>query len=184
MELNEKEDINIRLINPTTRREAFAELVNQYSEQLYWQIRRIVLSHEDADDVLQNVFMKAWKNIDTFRSDSKLSTWLYRIAVNEGIDFTRHKNAIGMVSADDDNSNTISSKLLADEYFDGDKIQAILQEAIATLPEKQRMIFNMRYYDEMKYTDMSDILGTSVGALKASYHIAVNKICDFLRSLD
>ncbi|MGM9698574.1 MAG: RNA polymerase sigma factor [Prevotella sp.] len=184
MELYEKEDISIRLINPTTRREAFAELVNQYSEQLYWQIRRIVLSHEDADDVLQNVFMKAWKNIDTFRSDSKLSTWLYRIAVNESIDFTRHKNAIGMVSSDDDNSSTISSRLLADEYFDGDQIQAILQEAIATLPEKQRMIFNMRYYDEMKYTDMSDILGTSVGALKASYHIAVKKISEYFKQRD
>lgn len=182
MELNEKEDINIRLINPTTRREAFAELVNQYSEQLYWQIRRIVLSHEDADDVLQNVFMKAWKNIDTFRSDSKLSSWLYRIAVNESIDFIRQrKNTSNDIYESDAG---IASALIADEYFDGDEIQARLQEAIATLPEKQRIVFNMKYFEEMKYSDMSDILGTTVGALKASYHIAVNKICDFLRSLD
>lgn len=180
----DEKDIGMRLSDPATRRDAFAELVNQYSEQLYWQIRRIVLTHEDADDVLQNVFMKAWKNIDTFRSDSKLSTWLYRIAMNESIDFTRHKNALGMVSTDGDNVPSVSAQLLADEYFDGDQIQATLQEAIASLPEKQRMIFNMRYYDEMKYTDMSEILGTTVGALKASYHIAVKKISDYFKLRD
>lgn len=180
----DEKDIGMRLSDPATRRDAFAELVSQYSEQLYWQIRRIVLTHEDADDVLQNVFMKAWKNIDTFRSDSKLSTWLYRIAMNESIDFTRHKNALGMVSTDGDNVPSVSAQLLADEYFDGDQIQATLQEAIASLPEKQRMIFNMRYYDEMKYTDMSEILGTTVGALKASYHIAVKKISEYFKLRD
>lgn len=177
-------DISRRLADPSTRREAFAEMVSQYSEQLYWQIRRIVLTHDDADDVLQNVFMKAWKNIDNFRNDSRLYTWLYRIAVNESIDFTRHKTTIGMVSTDSENSTGVAAQLLADEYFDGDKIQATLQEAIATLPKKQRVIFNMRYFEEMKYTDMSEILGTSLGALKASYHIAVKKISDYFHQLD
>ncbi|MGN0281065.1 MAG: RNA polymerase sigma factor [Prevotella sp.] len=181
MAVFDEKDISTRLANPSTRRKAFEELVNQYSEQLYWQIRRIVLSHDDADDVLQNVFMKAWKNIDTFRSDAKLSTWLYRIAVNESIDFTRHKNTIDMVSADNDSTSSVAAQLLADEYFDGDKIQATLQEAIASLPEKQRMIFNMHYYDEMKYSEISDILGTSIGALKASYHIAVKKISEYFK---
>ena len=171
-----------QLLDPRTRRKAFEQVVHLYSEQLYWQIRRIVLVHDDTDDVLQNVFLKAWNNIDSFRNDSKLSSWLYRIAVNESIDFIRQrKNTSNDIYESDAG---IASALIADEYFDGDEIQARLQEAIATLPEKQRIVFNMKYFEEMKYSDMSDILGTTVGALKASYHIAVNKICDFLRSLD
>ena len=180
----DEKEISIRLTDPATRREAFAMLVSQYSEQLYWHIRRMVLTHEDADDVLQNVFMKAWKSLDSFRSDSKPYTWLYRIAVNESIDFIRHKNAIGMLSTDEDSTTGVAAQLLADEYFDGDEIQAMLQEAITSLPEKQRAIFNMRYFDEMKYTDMSEILGTSVGALKASYHIAVKKISEYFTQRD
>ena len=180
----DEKEISIRLTDPATSREAFAMLVSQYSEQLYWHIRRIVLTHEDADDVLQNVFMKAWKSLDSFRSDSQPYTWLYRIAVNESIDFIRHKNAIGMLSTDEDSTTGVAAQLLADEYFDGDEIQAMLQEAITSLPEKQRAIFNMRYFDEMKYTDMSEILGTSVGALKASYHIAVKKISEYFKQLD
>ena len=180
----DEKEISIRLTDPATSREAFAILVSQYSEQLYWHIRRMVLTHEDADDVLQNVFMKAWKSLDSFRSDSKPYTWLYRIAVNESIDFIRHKNAIGMLSTDEDSTTGVAAQLLADEYFDGDEIQAMLQEAITSLPEKQRAIFNMRYFDEMKYTDMSEILGTSVGALKASYHIAVKKISEYFKQLD
>ena len=177
-------DISRRLADPSTRREAFAEMVSQYSEQLYWQIRRIVLIHEDADDVLQNVFLKAWKNIDSFRSDSKLSRWLYRIALNECIDFMRHKKTVGSVQAESSDATHVAAMLMADEYFDGDELQATLQEAIATLPEKQRMIFNMRYFDEMKYNDMSELLGTTVGALKASYHIAVKKISDYFKQKD
>ena len=158
-------------------------VVNQYGEQLYWQVRRIVLSHDDANDVMQNVFVKAWSNIETFRNDSKLSTWLYRIAVNESLDFMRRRKNAPTVSADDADTG-VANALLADKYFDGDETEAQLQQAISRLPEVQRMVFNMRYYDEMKYSDMSKVLGTSVGALKASYHIAVKKISDYFKSLD
>lgn len=171
------------LSNPVTRRQAFGMVVNQYGEQLYWQVRRIVLSHDDANDVMQNVFVKAWSNIETFRNDSKLSTWLYRIAVNESLDFMRRRKNAPTVSADDADTG-VANALLADKYFDGDETEAQLQQAISRLPEVQRMVFNMRYYDEMKYSDMSKVLGTSVGALKASYHIAVKKISDYFKSLD
>lgn len=153
-------------------------MVDIYSEQLYWQIRRLVFVHEDADDILQNVFLKAWKNIDTFRNDSKLSTWLYRIALNESVDFIRKKKNETSLPAVEE---SLAQKLMADEYFDGDEIQATLQEAIASLPDKQRIVFTMKYFEEMKYSDMSNILGTTTGALKASYHIAVNKICEFFK---
>jgi RNA polymerase sigma factor (sigma-70 family) len=171
------------LSNPVTRRQAFGMVVNQYGEQLYWQVRRIVLSHDDANDVMQNVFVKAWSNIETFRNDSKLSTWLYRIAVNESLDFMRRRKNAPTVSADDADTG-VANALLADKYFDGDETEAQLQQAISRLPEVQRMVFNMRYYDEMKYSDMSKVMGTSVGALKASYHIAVKKISDYFKSLD
>lgn len=184
MSIKDENELTHRLTDPKTRRTAFETVVAQYSEQLYWQIRRIVLVHEDADDVLQNVFLKAWKNIDSFRSDSRLTTWLYRIALNESIDFMRHKKAVGMVSPDMGDAAGVKATLMADEYFDGDAIQATLQEAIATLPEKQRMIFNMRYFDEMKYNEISNLLGTTVGALKASYHIAVKKISDYFNSMN
>lgn len=170
--------IATRLLDPKTRRAAFEQMVDIYSEQLYWQIRRLVFVHEDADDILQNVFLKAWKNIDTFRNDSKLSTWLYRIALNESVDFIRKKKNETSLPAVEE---SLAQKLMADEYFDGDEIQAILQEAIASLPDKQRIVFTMKYFEEMKYSDMSNILGTTTGALKASYHIAVNKICEFFK---
>ena len=131
-----------------------------------------------ADDILQYVFLKAWKNIDTFRNDSKLSTWLYRIALNESVDFIRKKKNETSLPAVEE---SLAQKLMADEYFDGDEIQATLQEAIASLPDKQRIVFTMKYFEEMKYSDMSNILGTTTGALKASYHIAVNKICEFFK---
>lgn len=170
--------IATRLLDPKTRRAAFEQMVDIYSEQLYWQIRRLVFVHEDADDILQNVFLKAWKNIDTFRNDSKLSTWLYRIALNESVDFIRkEKNETSLPAVEE----SLAQKLMADEYFDGDEIQATLQEAIASLPDKQRIVFTMKYFEEMKYSDMSNILGTTTGALKASYHIAVNKICEFFK---
>ena len=154
-------------------------IVNQYSQSLYWKIRSIVLTHEDADDVLQNTFLKAWKSLPTFQGKAKLSTWLYRIAINESLDFLRRQKTAALSSADADLS--VANRLLADDYFDGDKSQAVLQEAIATLPDVQRTVFTLRYYDEMKYSEISEILGTSEGSLKASYHIAVQKITDYVK---
>ena len=154
-------------------------IVDQYSQSLYWKIRSIVLTHEDTDDVLQNTFLKAWKSLPTFQGKAKLSTWLYRIAINESLDFLRRQRAATLSSADAD--LLVANRLMADDYFDGDKSQALLQEAIATLPDVQRMVFTLRYYDEMKYSDISEILGTSEGSLKASYHIAVQKITDYVK---
>ena len=154
-------------------------IVDQYSPSLYWKIRSIVLTHDDADDVLQNTFLKAWKSLPTFQGKAKLSTWLYRIAINESLDFLRHQKMATLSSADADLS--VVNRLMADDYFDGDKSQALLQEAIASLPDVQRTVFTLRYYDEMKYSDMSEVLGTSEGALKASYHIAVQKITDYVK---
>ena len=176
-QLSEKE-IALQLQDTATRRQAFSILVGQYSEMLYWKIRRIVMFHDDADDVLQNTLMKAWKSLDSFRGDSKLTTWLCRIAINESLDFIRHKQALVIVSSDSTTDNvgvSIHEKLMADEYFDGDSAEALLQEAISQLPDVQRTVFLMRYYDEMKYSEISSILNTSEGALKASYHIAVTK---------
>lgn len=178
----DEQEIMDRLKDPKTRRKAFEQLVNQYSEQLYWQVRRIVLLHEDADDVLQNVFLKAWTKLDTFHQDSKISTWLYRIALNESLDFMRRKK-VQLVSSDDDET-TVSSMLMADDYFSGTQAEALLQEAIAQLPEVQRTVFNMHYFEDMKYSEISEILQTSEGSLKASYHIAVKKISDFFKHHD
>ena len=160
-------------------REAFAQVVEHYSEPLYWQIRKMVVSHDDTDDLLQNTFMKAWANIDYFRGDAKLSTWLYRIAVNESITFLNKERAKRNLTVDDEDTFLVES-LPADEWFDGDEWQLLLQQAIARLPEKQRLVFTMRYFDEMKYEEMSEILGTTVGALKASYHHAAKKVEEFL----
>ena len=171
------------LSDPATSRKAFGMVVEQYGEQLYWQVRRIVLSHDDANDVMQNVFVKAWTGIGSFRNDSKLSTWLYRIAVNESLDFMRRRKAVHEVSADDADAG-VANALLADKYFDGDETAAQLQQAIALLPEVQRTVFNLRYYGEMKYSEMSRVLGTSEGALKASYHIAVKKISEYFKNRD
>lgn len=179
--LDEKQIMN-QLNDPKTRRRAFEQLVNQYSEQLYWQVRRIVLTHDDANDVLQNVFLKAWSKLDTFHQDSKISTWLYRIALNESLDFMRRKKT-QMVSMDNEET-TVGSRLLADEYFSGTEVEALLQEAIAQLPDVQRTVFNMRYFDDMKYSEISEILQTSEGSLKASYHIAVKKISEFFKLRD
>lgn len=170
------------LREPRTRREGFAVLVKQYSEKLYWKVRRIVLSHEDANDVLQNVFIKVWSNLQNFQGKSSLSTWLYRIAINESLDFLRKQKLSDRVSADEDVS--VASRLMSDEYFDGDEVQARLQEAVARLPEVQRMVFNLKYFEEMKYSEISQILNTSEGALKASYHLAVKKITEYLHLFD
>lgn len=154
---------------------AFDLLVKTYGEPLYWQIRKMVVSHENANDLLQNCFMKAWENIHNFRGDAKLSTWLYKIAVNESINFLKKERQRQQITTDDQDDFLLNN-IEADSYFDGDDLQLKLQKAIVRLPEKQRLVFNMRYFDEMKYEDISEILGTSVGALKASYHHAVKKI--------
>ena len=176
--LDEAEVIR-QLASPEGRQKVFPTIVDQYSQALYWKIRSIVLTHDDADDVLQNTFLKAWKNFPTFQGKAKLSTWFYRIAINEALDFLRHQKTATLSSADAD--LTVANRLMADDYFDGDKSQALLQEAIATLPDVQRTVFTLRYYDEMKYSEMSEILGTSEGSLKASYHIAVQKITDYVK---
>ncbi len=179
MERYSEEQLLEELRDPQTQRKGFAKLVSEYSERLYWQIRKMVLSHDDANDILQDVFIKAWTNIDNFRGESKLTTWLYRIAINESITFLNKKRNQNNISVDDEDSFLLNT-LEGDEYFDGDEAQKLLQQAILTLPEKQRLVFQMKYFDEMKYEEMSDILGTSVGALKASYHHAVKKIENFL----
>lgn len=166
-----------------TRRKGFELMVRQYSEKLYWLIRRIVLDHNDADDVLQNCFLKAWSSIDSFHGESQLLTWLSRIAINESLDFLRKQKRNVVVSSDDAGLG-VANKLTADNYFDGDKADAMLQQAIATLPYVQRTVFLLRYYDEMKYAEISQILNTSEGALKASYHIAVKKITDYFHRND
>ena len=174
-----EEELLEQLQDADNQRGAFAILVSEYSERLYWQIRKMVLSHEDANDILQNVFIKAWNKIDTFRGDSKLSTWLYRIAINESITFIKKERARNNISLDDEDT-FIADKLEGDTYFNGNEAQLLLQKAIAMLPDKQKLVFQLKYFDEMKYEEMSDILGTSVGALKASYHHAVKKIEKYL----
>jgi len=177
------EELLSLLREPDTIREGFAKLVSEYSEQLYWQIRKMVLSHDDANDIHQEVFIKAWSSIDNFRGEAKLSTWLYRIAINESITFINKMRAQNNISIDEDDSFLIN-QLEGDQYFDGDETQKLLQKAVLTLPEKQRLVFQMKYFDEMKYEEMSEILGTSVGALKASYHHAVKKIENFFDQTD
>ena len=177
--LDEKELVN-QLKDPAKASKAFETLLQAYSEPVYWQIRRMVLNHDDANDIVQNVFIKAWSNLHNFRGDAKLSTWLFKIAVNESINFiNKEKNRLQHVS-EADGDDFLIKNLEADSHFDGDALQLELQKAIARLPEKQRLVFNMRYYDEMKYEDISEVLGTSVGALKASYHHAVKKVTEYL----
>lgn len=162
---------------------AFNNLVLKYQERLYWHIRKIVMNHDDADDVLQNTFLKIWKNIGSFREESTLFTWLYRIATNESITFLNQKKR-HTIAPLNETGVFLKQNLEADEYFDGDDIQKKLQQAILTLPEKQRLVFNMRYFDEMPYQEMSEILETSVGALKASYHHAAKKVEEFLSNIE
>jgi RNA polymerase sigma-70 factor (ECF subfamily) len=168
-------------MNPETQRKGFELMVREYSEQLYWQIRKIVLTHEDTNDVLQNTFLKAWNAIDTFHGEAKVSTWLSRIAINESVDHLRRNKHL--VSAGDDDQS-VANNLMADPYFDGSETEAMLQQAIAQLPDVQRTVFTLRYFDDMKYSEISQITNTSEGALKASYHIAVKKISDFFKSRD
>lgn len=165
---------------PATQASAFQLLVNTYKERLYWHIRRIVLDHDDTDDVLQNTFIKIYRNIKGFKGESKLYSWMYRIATNEALSFIKEKTKkLGITDAQV--QEKMINKLESDTYFDGDYIQLQLQKAIATLPEKQKLVFNMKYFEELKYEEISDILETSVGALKASYHLAMKKIESFLK---
>jgi len=170
-----EEELLKQLSNQGKRAAAFSTLVRTYQERLYWHIRKMVLSHEDSNDVLQNTFMKAWNGLDGFRGESQFSTWLYRIATNETLTFLANKRLRNTNSLDDVDDNAILN-LRADSYFNANELQLKLQEAILTLPEKQRLVFNMKYFEDITYEEMENILGTSVGALKASYHHAVKKI--------
>ncbi|CAM1347308.1 RNA polymerase sigma factor [Tenacibaculum insulae] len=170
-----------QLQNPTTKETAFKQLLSLYKERLYWHVRKIVVSHDDADDVLQNTFIKIFKNIDNFKKDSKLYSWMYRIATNEAITFINKRAKEKNIDITEYQQQLVSN-LDSDNWFTGDEIQLILQKAIATLPQKQQLVFNMKYFDEMKYQQISEVLETSVGALKASYHIAVKKIEQFIKN--
>jgi RNA polymerase sigma factor (sigma-70 family) len=164
---------------PVTKDEAFKTLLKKYQERLYWHIRRMVVSHEDTNDLLQNISIKIWKSLDNFREDSQLYTWLYRIATNECLSFIEQQKKKYTLSLSDDEAG-YSELVRADEYFDSSKLEWKLQLAIQQLPEKQRVVFMLRYYEEMPYHQMSEVLGTSEGALKASYHHAAKKIEDYL----
>ena len=153
----------------------FRLLVDKYNKRVYWHIRRMVINHEDTDDLVQDTFIKVWKNLDGFRSDSELFTWIYRIATNETLTFLKKKSRKFMLSMNN-YEDILSQHLSDDNFFSGDEIQLKLQKAILQLPEKQRLVFQMKYFDEIKYKEMSEIVGTSVGALKASYHLAIKKI--------
>jgi len=177
------EEITRLLRDEKTRNSAFTRLVKIISKPLYWHIRKMVLSHDDADDLLQNTFMKAWAALDSFRGESQINTWLYRIASNETLTFLaaqRMKNVTSSLEMEE----TLLANIRSDAYFSGDEAQEKLQQAILTLPEKQRMVFNMKYFDDLKYDEMEKVLGTSIGALKASYHYAVKKIETFLKEED
>lgn len=178
--INESDFIS-RLQDPKSKEAAFRELLQLYKERLYWHIRKIVIYHDDADDVLQNTFIKVYRSIDKFKGESKLFSWLYRIATNESITHL-NKNAKRLQITNEEQQNKAINNLVADVYFEGSEIQLQLQKAIASLPQKQQLVFNMKYFDDLKYKDMALILETSEGALKASYHIAVKKIESFLTS--
>lgn len=186
MSLNKPEEdghILKLLRDPLQVEKGFKLLISKYQERLYYQIRQIVSDHEDTDDVLQNTFIKVFRNIHTFEEKSALFTWLYRIATNESLSFLESKNRRSSSSIEDEDLN-LSNRLSAESYVDSDNLQVKLEEAIASLPEKQRIVFNMRYFDELSYEEMSEVLDTSVGALKASYHHAARKIEVFIKGIE
>lgn len=180
----EDSEILEKFARESTRDEAFNLLLNKYQQKIYWHIRRLVIDHDDTDDLVQDVFIKVWNGLANFRSDSQLFTWLYRIATNESITFLNRKKLRNSVSLDESAGYELAETLADSSYFDGDKAQMKLQKALLTLPEKQRLVFNMKYFDDLKYEEISGILGTSVGALKASFHIAVKKIEHILLHTD
>lgn len=178
-----EEDLITQLAQPQKRSKAFSAIVRLYQERLYWHIRKMVISHEDANDVLQNTFMKAWNGIDGFRGESQITTWLYRIATNETLTFLSSKR-MRITSGLDEVEDILIRNLQAGSYFNGNEAELKLQKAILTLPEKQRLVFNMRYFDDLSYDQMEQILGTTTGALKASFHHAVKKIEKLLQEED
>jgi len=179
--LKTQEEILVQqLQDPHQSNAAFRQLLAQYKERLYWHVRNIVKDHDDADDVLQNTFIKIFRNIDKFKGDSKLFSWMYRIATNEAITFLNNKAKKLQISSEEYQTSLIEN-IESDVYFEGDEIQLKLQRAIALLPQKQQQVFNMKYFQELKYREMAVILETSEGALKASYHIAVKKIEEYLK---
>ncbi|MEO6069821.1 MAG: sigma-70 family RNA polymerase sigma factor [Chitinophagaceae bacterium] len=175
----EDADLLIQFKNPSTKESAYTAIIKKYQERLYWHVRRMVVDHEDANDVLQNVFIRVWNGLENFREDAQLYTWLYRIATNESLTFIEGQKKRASVSLSDVESG-LSNKIKADKHFDANKLEWKLQLAIQGLPEKQRLVFSLRYYDEMPYEQMSKVLETSEGALKASYHHAVKKVEDFI----
>ncbi len=175
-------ELLLQFRDPSQKERAFTAIIKKYQEKLYWHIRRMVVNHDDANDVLQNMFIKVWKGLDNFREDSQLYTWLYRIATNECLTFLEQEKKRSVVSLEDEMDSGLSNKVKADSEFDANKLEWRLQVAIQQLPEKQRVVFNLRYYDEMPYQEMSRILDTSEGALKASYHHAAKKIEEFLKN--
>lgn len=179
----EDEEILAKFNEEKTRNTGFNLLLQKYQQKTYWHIRRLVIDHDDADDLVQETFVKVWRNLHNFRSDAQLYTWIYRIATNECITFLNKKRNKSHISLEEVNTE-LAETLATSSHFDGDKAQRKLQQAVLTLPEKQRIIFNMKYFDNMKYDEISEVLGTSVGALKASYHIAVKKIEAFLLNED
>lgn len=176
-----EEELVAALQTEEAKEEAFSKLVAQYKERLYWQIRNMVLDHDDADDVLQNTFIKVFRNINSFKGESKLHTWMYRIAANESITFLNKKAKRNNVSMEEVKDNALN-RLESDVYFEGDELQLHFQKAIATLPERQQLIFTMKYFGDHTYEELSEILGTTVGGLKSSYHIAAKKIADFINN--
>ncbi len=166
---------------PAMKERAFAAIIKKYQEKLYWHVRRMVVTHDDTNDVLQNMFIKVWNALDNFREDSQLYTWLYRIATNESLTFLQQQKKRASVSFTDV-ENGLSNKIKADEGFDANRLEWKLQVAIQQLPDKQRAVFNLRYYDEMPYEEMSRVLETSEGALKASYHHAVKKVSEYMKN--
>jgi RNA polymerase sigma-70 factor (ECF subfamily) len=179
MALTEEQEFIRQLLDPVTQNAAFQQMVRQYQRPLYNQIRSIVLNHDDADDVLQNTFVKVFRYLKDFKGDSKLFSWIYRIATNESLSFLKQKSKNFKMTGETLQTRLVEN-LSADSFFDGDALQFKLQKAVALLPEKQQLVFKMKYYQEMKYEDISEILGTSVGGLKASYHHAVKKIEDYM----
>jgi RNA polymerase sigma-70 factor (ECF subfamily) len=178
--LQEEKDFIVALLNPKTQNVAFQKLLKDYQKPLYNHIRNIVLNHDDADDVLQNTFIKIFQYLKNFKGESKLFSWMYRIATNESITFINQKAKRNSTTSEALQTKIVDN-LKADTYFDGNEIQIKLQKAVALLPEKQQLVFKMKYYEEIKYEDMSEILGTSVGALKASYHHAVKKVEEYVK---
>ena len=179
--MNDEKAFIAQLLNDSTRDVAFRQLVAQYSRPLYNHIRTIVLSHDDTDDVLQNTFIKVFQNLKNFKGESKLFSWMYRIATNESLTFISQRARKGGITSEEFQEKALRN-LPADEYFNGDAMQLKLQQAVATLPEKQQLVFKMHYFQDLKYEEISEILKTSVGALKASYHHAVKKIEDYVNS--